>query len=577
MRFFTEAKPKSLSKKSFSSKNIICALDETSKPFFYLKDQNIIIFNGKKLERIKEKFLIWRKYKDRFIGLSQTGFFYEFKNAKINKLIEKRFANVDGYSNFVTNDSSILLSTSFGIKEIKLNSQSNYEVRSLPITPCGEKQICGLSLAGDNSILVSGVWGTWFGRDKKFRRLKVASLSQKNGGVGISHISEGNKYIIVANDDADIGRLPHLETNILTHNSKSNQLKDSVFWLKRKVTQAKFLFQISIGEKQIFVHLAENESFFDERDVIYFEKSERLKHYLTPTIIDHSQIMKPTPWWHDYIGLRLAKKIAKNYPSKQIKIGIVDSGFEMNHEEFTHLTDSTYLGYDFVEEDELPNDKQGHGTHITAIIGGRTLGIAPYANLVIAKALDSKGQSNSIDLARAIIWSIDQGVDILNFSWGGGFKTQILQDAIEYGKAKKVLMLSSAGNNSLNIDKYPDVPVSFGGVVAIASSTQSSKLARHSNYGPKKVVFASPGEKIYSAYTDSSFKIMTGTSMAVAVASGTIGFLYAIDLPERERSPKKILEELCVGPTNYWKKYSRCGELILSQAITKILDYTPAN
>ena len=138
-------------------------------------------------------------------------------------------------------------------------------------------------------------------------------------------------------------------------------------------------------------------------------------------------------------------------------------------------------------------------------------------------------------------------------------------------------MLSSAGNNSLNIDKYPDVPVSFGGVVAIASSTQSSKLARHSNYGPKKVVFASPGEKIYSAYTDSSFKIMTGTSMAVAVASGTIGFLYAIDLPERERSPKKILEELCVGPTNYWKKYSRCGELILSQAITKILDYTPAN
>ena len=141
----------------------------------------------------------------------------------------------------------------------------------------------------------------------------------------------------------------------------------------------------------------------------------------------------------------------------KVKIGIIDSGIDLNHDEFSHFIDTAQT-YDFVEEDIIPNDEHGHGTHVTGIIAGQNTGVFPEAELIIAKVLNERGASNSIDLARSIVWSADSGAQMLNFSWGGGFDTQVLRDAIQYAESKNILMLTSAGNNAINIDKHPQVP-----------------------------------------------------------------------------------------------------------------------
>ena len=104
-----------------------------------------------------------------------------------------------------------------------------------------------------------------------------------------------------------------------------------------------------------------------------------------------------------------------------------------------------------------------------------------------------------------------------------------MRDAIYYVKEKNILMLTSAGNSRIDVDKFPEVPVIYGGVLSIASYNKNMKLAKHSNFGKRTVSFALPGENILSSHLGDNTEEMTGTSMAVAVASGTVALISSLE------------------------------------------------
>jgi serine protease len=97
-----------------------------------------------------------------------------------------------------------------------------------------------------------------------------------------------------------------------------------------------------------------------------------------------------------------------------------------------------FSGYDFVQEGPHPIDQFGHGTHVSGILVGmdpsrkRPLSPATNMELLVVRALNRYGLSNSIDLARALVYAAEQNVDVINCSWGGGSDTQVLRDAFEY-------------------------------------------------------------------------------------------------------------------------------------------------
>jgi subtilisin len=76
-----------------------------------------------------------------------------------------------------------------------------------------------------------------------------------------------------------------------------------------------------------------------------------------------------------------------------IKVAVIDTGIDYLHPDLEHNYKG---GYDFVNDDSLPMDDNGHGTHVAGTIaaednGFGVVGVAPEAELYGVKVLDEEG------------------------------------------------------------------------------------------------------------------------------------------------------------------------------------------
>src|SRR5215208_1577798 len=75
-------------------------------------------------------------------------------------------------------------------------------------------------------------------------------------------------------------------------------------------------------------------------------------------------------------------------------VAVVDSGTQSDHPD---LAGHVGQGYDFVQNDATPQDGNGHGTHVSGIIGaasGNGIGVesvAPGATIMPVRVLDGTG------------------------------------------------------------------------------------------------------------------------------------------------------------------------------------------
>ena len=102
---------------------------------------------------------------------------------------------------------------------------------------------------------------------------------------------------------------------------------------------------------------------------------------------------------------------------------------------------------------------------------------------------------------------------------------------MDYAKSKNTLLVVAAGNNSQNIDSKPMYPAAFteGNVLTVAATTSTGELASFSNFGKKGVDLGAPGLNIFSTYLNSTYKTLSGTSMAAPLVAGAAAMLRAKD------------------------------------------------
>jgi hypothetical protein len=122
----------------------------------------------------------------------------------------------------------------------------------------------------------------------------------------------------------------------------------------------------------------------------------------------------------------------------------------------------TYRAFIGLTPDEFDSarDSDGHGTHnasvaagnadvdasIFGISRGRVSGIAPRARIIAYKALGELGGFSS-DLAAAIDRAVADGVDVINYSIGGGASLMGAEEvALLFAADASVLVATSAGN-----------------------------------------------------------------------------------------------------------------------------------
>ncbi|MEA2179606.1 MAG: hypothetical protein QOG77_2903 [Solirubrobacteraceae bacterium] len=212
-----------------------------------------------------------------------------------------------------------------------------------------------------------------------------------------------------------------------------------------------------------------------------------------------------------------------------ITVGVVDSGVQSTHPDLAgrlNLVDAK----DFVDGG-APDDGDGHGTHVSGIIGanrGNAIGIsgiAPEATLLPVRALDDNGDGSWDHVLDAFDWAADHGAQVVNASIGGPYHST-LQTAFDqiYAAHPTTTFVIAAGNDSLNNDLSPvrSLPcvTSAANVLCVGATTNTDARATFSNYGTTTVDLFAPGNAIISTFPTGAYANLSGTSMAAPYVAG---------------------------------------------------------
>ncbi|SDR10523.1 S8 family serine peptidase [Natronobacterium texcoconense] len=219
----------------------------------------------------------------------------------------------------------------------------------------------------------------------------------------------------------------------------------------------------------------------------------------------------------------------ETFGHSDVTISVVDTGTAYDHENLAENVDDR-IGDDFVGRGSDPypvNSNETHGTVVSGIAVGGTdngTGHAGVSNcsMLSARALDSSGRGSLSDIADAIQWSADQGVDIINLSLGSSSGWHTLRNACQYAYDQGCLLVAAAGNAGGSV-AYPAV---YDSVIAVSALDSRNRLASFSNRG-REIELAAPGTRVLSSTLGDSYTRASGTSMASPVVAGVAGLVLS--------------------------------------------------
>lgn len=234
-----------------------------------------------------------------------------------------------------------------------------------------------------------------------------------------------------------------------------------------------------------------------------------------------------------------------------VKIGVVDTGIDRDHPDFAGRIAASQS---FVPGSSSAMDDNGHGTHVASIAAGsgaasdgKYRGVAPDAELVVAKALDAGGSGANSDIIAGMEWAANQGAKVINISLGGLATdgTDPLSQAVNrISEATGALFVVSAGNDGTAESPYwIGSPGAADQALTVGSVAKTAPYERSyfSSWGPRvgdnavKPEITAPGAEIAAARADGStlggdvgnprYQSMSGTSMAAPHVAGGAALL----------------------------------------------------
>jgi len=144
-----------------------------------------------------------------------------------------------------------------------------------------------------------------------------------------------------------------------------------------------------------------------------------------------------------FIGTSISYQ--SGYDGSGIVVSIIDTGIDLNHPD---LEGQIIGGYDFVDNDEIPEDTNGHGTQVAGIIAsnGNLKGIAPNSKILMYKVSEDGESVPSHLIIKAIKKSIEDNADIINISLGINQTNTKIDQVVNKAVKNNIFVVTAAGN-----------------------------------------------------------------------------------------------------------------------------------
>jgi len=254
---------------------------------------------------------------------------------------------------------------------------------------------------------------------------------------------------------------------------------------------------------------------------------------------------------------------------------VVDTGIDLDHPFFgpdddgDGVADRIVYHYDFADDDNDAGDVNGHGSHVSSILGSSDPafpGVAPGVDLIHLKVFHDSGEGYFFYLEEALQWVADHAdtykIAAVNMSlsdglnWPGATDQYGIGDELAALAGRGLIVVASAGNEFHRFDSAPGLayPAADPTVVAVGAvwdadrggpwrygpngaqgtdfTTGADRITAFSQRHPDLLDTLAPGALISGANATGGVRTLLGTSQASPYITGVA--VLAQQIAERD-------------------------------------------